>query len=240
MLGAAAAGLVLGGSVFLLVIGFWPEGNQSRILSFPGETTSPGQVGPLPLLSSARTLTLEWSPVVRLQDSGKIRLSFAPASDDEALAGAGPGGGGVGPKGNPSFGEVPSVPILVEARLDMAGVEADPLGMTSMPMASDQASSFTWTIRSPEEGKYRGVVWLYLRSIPLSGVAGSERALAALPVDIQVVSVLGLGVGPLRILGAAGTLVGLILGLLSLEMPLQRFSPRSRALFTRHDENNIK
>lgn len=231
---AVTAGVVMGGSLLLLVMGFWPQGNRSRLLFFPAETLPPGQVETLPLLHTARTLTLEWPPVIRMEDSGRIHLSFEPASPAGPTPVTGSGDQGFS---LPSVEDNPADPTLVEARLEMAGAEVDPPGIVRTPMSLDQGLTFTWTVRPPDAGSYRGVVWLYLRSVPSAGGIASERALAALPIDIQAVSVLGLGAGPVRILGVMGLLVGLIL-----DLSFLRRVPRGlpRRVFERHDENNIK
>jgi hypothetical protein len=232
--------MVMGASLFLLVMGFWPQGYQSRTLYFPADAVTTGQAENLPVLESARTLRLEWPAVIRLEDSGLIRLSFGPGSGAESTLVGGSGDQGFGNPSSPPHEDNDAGHTLVEARLDMAGVEADPSGMASAPLPLAQGLSFTWTVHPPRTGSYRGVVWLYLRSVSLTGGAGSERALAALPVDIRAVSFLGLGAGPVRILGVAGMLVGLILGLLFLKKG-PRWLPRGpRGLFARHDENNVK
>lgn len=229
--------MVVGGSLFLLVTGFWPQGNRSRVLFFPAETVPPGQIETLPVLRTARTLRLEWPPVIRMEDPGLIHLSFGPGS---GMGLAPVSGSGDTALSSPSAEGNRAEATLVEARLDMAGAEADPSGIASAPMPLDEGVGFNWTVRPSGTGKYRGVVWLYLRSVPSDGGVGSERALAALPIEIQVVSILGLGSGPVRILGVAGFLAGLILGLPVLKLVLQRLSWRPPGVFARHDENNIK
>ena len=232
--------MVLTGSIVLLVMGFWPQGTRSRLLFFPAESMSPGQLETPPTLPSARSLKLEWPTAIWLEDSGQIHLSFEPGSGGGPTPAGGSGDtGSSNPSGAPEEGN-PISHTLVEAQLDMAGVESDPTGMASAPLPLDQGVSFSWTVRPPVDGSYRGVVWLYLRSVPLTGGAGSRRALAALPIEIQTVSHLGLGGGAVRILGVAGTLVSLILVLSSRRMVPLWIAWRHRGSFSPHDKNNLK
>jgi hypothetical protein len=210
-LGGLASGLLIVASVALLLTGFWPQVVRSQSLSFNAETGSPAQSGSIPLLTSPRTLHLVWPVLVRLGDSGTIRLTFNPIARADL-----PGGDGSLNRASASpirlsRGDFAQSPVLVEARLEMSGMEIEPLGTTSTPLIIDQGLSFSWTVRPSLPGDYRGIVWLSLRSLPPSSGAEMERALAAIPVDIQVFSVLGFGTGPLRILGGSGVLTGLIL-----------------------------
>lgn len=233
-----AACVVMGISICLLVLGFWPQGYQSRALFFPADAVSLGQSHPV--LENARTLRLVWPPLIRLEDSGLIRLSFEPGSAGGPTSITGSTNQGFANSSNPLLGDSAAAHMLVEARLDMAGVEADPSGMASAPLPFDQTMSFAWTVHPLSTGNYRGVVWLYLHSVSLTGDTGTERALAALPIDIRVVSFLGLGAGPVRILGLAGMLAGLILGLPFIQLDSRWFPPGPRRLFARQDENNVK
>jgi hypothetical protein len=230
----------MGASVVLLMIGFWPQGHRSRLLSFSAETGSSGQPGSAPLLSTSSTLLLEWPALIRMDDSGVIRLSFDPTHGAALPAGEGSGDPVFASLEGSPQAKAPSGPVLVEARLDMSGLEVDPTGMASMPLTIDQGVAFSWKVRPLLPGDYQGIVWLSLRSVPLLEGSGSERALAALPLDIRVFSLPGFGTMPIRILGVAGMLASLILATTCrkrVDGDLLKHPPESQIW---HDENNMK
>jgi hypothetical protein len=107
--------------------------------------------------------------------------------------------------------------LLAEAHLDLAGIQIDPAQMTSQPLIPGKSVTFYWSIHPASEGHYRGVVWFYVRFVPLAGGPESEQPLAAFPVEFDVVSFLGLKAGAARLMGAVGALFSSILGVPFLE-----------------------
>lgn len=176
----------------------------------PQPTSAPtGQ----PSLQEARTLTLEWPPVIRAGDSDIIRLTLEV---DEL--------GNITPtaeiEGHVVTGETIIIPnlydthnVVAEARLDLAGIQVSPAEMSSQTLLPGQRVMFYWSIHPEDIGKYIGVVWFYLRFVPLDGGPETERAVAAQQIEIQVVSFLGLKAVPARILGAVGGLLSSVFGL---------------------------
>ena len=174
-----------------------------------------------PAILEARTLTLEWPPVMRAGDADVVRLTLEVDERDNITPTA-------EYEGHVTTGQTVYIPnvyathnVVAEARLDLAGVQAVPAEMASQALRPGQRVTFYWSIRPAEVGRYRGAVWFYLRFEPLDGGPESERAIAALPIEIEVVSLLGLKAGPARILGVVGALISSVLGIPFLEDALR-------------------
>jgi hypothetical protein len=177
--------------------------------------TGGGDISPVPAINENRRLTLEFSPSIRLGDSTRIRMTLEV--DDL---------GGITPtaeiQGNVVTGETVSIPnlydthiVMAEAKLNMAGVAMDPAGTISEPLKPGRAVTFYWTVRPPEAGKYEGTAWLHLRFIPISSQDGEQEdhmPISAQFITLEVRSLLGLSGGIARGLGAAGSVVGAVVG----------------------------
>ncbi|MBN2386171.1 MAG: hypothetical protein JXB85_04070 [Anaerolineales bacterium] len=171
----------------------------------------------LPAILETRRLTLEWPPFVRAGDADVIRLTLevdagghlTPTAEYETHTITG------------QAVEIPNLydthTVLAIARLDMAGLEVAPPGQVSEALRPGRSVTFYWSIRPAEVGQYRGTVWFLLRFIPLDGGPESERALAALPIEVEAISFYGLKAGPARWLGAIGAFFGGVLGMPFLE-----------------------
>jgi hypothetical protein len=101
--------------------------------------------------------------------------------------------------------------IFAVARLDLAGFEAYREEIRE-PMHQGQPVTFPWSIRASEAGTYRGVVWLRLELVPKDGSQKDEILLLARPIEVKVVTVLGLSGSLARIFGGAGLVLSTILG----------------------------
>lgn len=177
----------------------------------PAQTVTPS-APPAPAILETRRLTIEWPPLVRAGDADVVRLTLEV---DE--------GGRVTPTaeyaGHAVSGETVAIPdvfathtVLAEARLDLAGLEVSPAGLTTEALLPGRSVTFYWSIRPREVGRYRGTVWLFLRFIPLAGGPESRSALAAMPIEIEAISFFGLRAEPARWLGTAGAFIGGALG----------------------------
>jgi hypothetical protein len=192
-----------------------PEG----ILPTPvtGLPDTGGGEEPQPAILESRRLTLEYPPVMRTGDSARIRMQLEV--DDR---------GNIIPtaivEGNVVTGEVIEIPnlyethlVVAEARLDMAGMEVQPLAMISEPMTPGQSVTFFWSVRPEESGRYEGTAWLHLRFIPMTTLNGEQEsriAVSAQFLEIEARSFMGfLNGGTARGIGALGSLVGSVLGL---------------------------
>ena len=178
-------------------------------------STGGGDVSPPPAIQEYRRLTLEFAPSIRLGDSTRIRMTL----DVDDL-------GNITPtaeiKGNVVIGKSVSIPnlydthiVMAEAQLNMAGVEMDPADTISEPLHPGRSVTFYWTVRPPAVGKYEGTAWLHLRFIPISSLSGVQETripISAQFITLEVRSLLGLSGGTARGLGAAGSVVGAVIG----------------------------
>lgn len=178
-------------------------------------STGGGDASPAPAIQEYRRLTLEFAPSIRLGDSTRIRMTLEV--DDL---------GNITPtaeiKDNVVTGKTVSIPnlydthiVMAEAQLNMAGVVIDPADTISEPLHPGKSVTFYWTVRPPEAGKYEGTAWLHLHFIPISSLNGEQESrlpLSAQFISLEVRSLLGLSGGTARGLGAAGSVVGAVIG----------------------------
>ncbi len=174
---------------------------------------SGGEGEPQPAIPESRRLTLEFPPVMRTGNSTRIRLQLEV--DDR---------GNITPtavvEGNEVKGEVVEIPnlyethqVIAEARLDMAGMEVQPPGTISEPLAQGQAATFYWSVRPNKSGKYEGTVWLHLRFVPKGGGEESRIPVSVQFLEIKSTSFLGFINGNMaRGVGALGSVLGGVLG----------------------------
>ena len=105
---------------------------------------------------------------------------------------------------------------MVESRLELPGLRVEPNETQQSPRLSEEPVSFTWTIHSPAPGRYPGRVWIFVQ--PALDAPGGEaennpgrNPLAALPVEVEVSSLLFLDGAAARTAGAAVLLAGFAL-----------------------------
>lgn len=165
-----------------------------------------------PAVPEKRVLSLEYPAVIRVGDTDRVILTLEMDEQGRLTPTAQVGGSII-------QGEVIETPnvydthnLMAEARLDMAGMQAQPSETVSETMLPGQKVVFFWSIRPQEVGKYQGTVWFYLRFIPKDGSPDSRRALSAQLIEIEAVSLFGLKAGPARWLGMFGMVVGAVLG----------------------------
>ena len=182
----------------------------------PAATTLPPAT-PQPAILESRRVVLEWPPVIRAGDADTVRLTLEMDENGNLTPTA-------EIEGHVTSGQTIAIPnlydthnMVAEARLDMAGMQVVPSETASQPLRPGQSATFYWSVRSAEAGKFRGVVWFYLRFVPLDGSPESERAISAQTIEIEVVSFMGLKAGPARLLGVAGAFLSSVLGVPFLE-----------------------
>jgi hypothetical protein len=179
------------------------------IMPSPGPTLAPTAI---PAIPESRHLTLEWPSVMRMGDSDRVRLTLEV--DDL---------GNLTPTamvaGNQVAGQTIQIPnlyethnVVVEARLDLAGVVIRPEESISEPLTPGKSATFYWSVQPQHSGDFRGTVWLYFNFVPKNGTDISQRAVAAQLIDIHVTSLLGMKGNTARAAGAAGSVIGSILG----------------------------
>lgn len=190
-----AAGLLMAASLTLLLFSSAPLPRQVHSILLSAEplasaaepATPPAQRS---LFGKQRRLSMSWPQLLRLGDSGQVTLALdvageaatAPQPDEAAKAA--------------SLSDTHSV--VAEARLDLAGMQVEPFPTISEPMAPQRDLQLFWKIHPAVTGTYRGTLWLYLNLVPKGRGTVERRALVARPIEIQVLSVLGLPALPVR------------------------------------------
>jgi hypothetical protein len=163
---------------------------------------------PIPAIPEARRLTVEWPPDIKVGDSDIIRMTLDVDTGGNMTVTA-------QVEGNETRSETVSIPnlyethnVMVEARMDLAGVQVSPAGEVSEPLLPGEPVSFSWSVKPEEVGTFRGTIWVHLRFFPKDGGPESRRALSAQLVEVRAVNFLGLGGSAARWLGGLGTLLG--------------------------------
>lgn len=168
---------------------------------------------PQPAIQEARRLTLEFPPTMRAGDSDIVRLTLEV--DDL---------GNVTPTAqfeeHVVTGEIVQIPnlyeshhVIAESRFDIAGVEISPTELISMPLVQGQSVTFSWSIRPPDVGVYRGTIWLYLRLVDKLNGEESKITVSAQIVEIEAVNLFGLSGSFARTTGLIGSVIGTIIGI---------------------------
>jgi hypothetical protein len=187
----------------------------------PVPSILPTAMAPLPTrvpgLPERRRLTLEFPPEIRAGDSDIVRLTLEVDDLGNMTPTAQSGG-------NTVTGEIVEIPnlyeshhVVAEARFDIAGLEVQPGGLISEPLAPGNSVTFFWSIRPREAGIYRGTVWLYLRFVDKQSGEESQKTLSAQIVEIEAVNFLGLSGSFARTTGVIGSVLGTIMGFPFLE-----------------------
>jgi hypothetical protein len=180
-------------------------------------TTDSTEVTVQPALPERRRLTIEFPPRLRAGDADIVRLTLEV--DDL---------GNVTPtaqiSGNVITGKVIEIPnlyeshhVIAESRFDMAGMEVRPAALVSEALSPGSSVTFSWSIRPPEVGIYRGTIWLYLRFVDKSNGGESRKTVSAQIVEIEAVNFLGLSGTFARTTGVIGSILGTVIGFPFLE-----------------------
>jgi hypothetical protein len=172
---------------------------------------------PQPAINESRRLTLEFPPTIRAGDSDIVRLTLEvddlgnitpTAQFDEHVV----------------TGEIVQIPnlyeshhVVAESRFDIAGVEIAPMEMVSVPLAPGRSATFSWSIRPPDVGVYRGTIWLYLRFVDKLNGEESRKTVSAQIVELEAVNFFGLSGSFARTTGLIGSIVGTVIGFPFLE-----------------------
>ena len=168
---------------------------------------------PRPALPETRRLTLEFPPTIRAGDADIVRLTLEV---DEL--------GNLTPtahfEGHVVTGETVQIPnlyeshhVVAESRFDIAGMEVRPAELISIPLATGQSATFSWSIRPSNVGVYRGTIWLYLRFVDKGNGEESRATVSAQIVEIESVNFLGLSGSFARTTGLIGSVLGTIIGI---------------------------
>lgn len=199
-------------SLGLILWGVIPLPRAQSGLGFtPEMMTLPEMDAPAPpAVLETRTLRLEAPAAIRAGDSDLVQLTL----DSGAETISSTPGASVAVTQTVSFPNVYNThSVLAEARLDLAGAQVSPAGLVSQSLLPGRAVTFYWSVRPAEASTYRGVVWLYLRFIPLGGGVDTQLALSAQPLEIQGADLFGLTGEAARLLGVLGVILGSLISL---------------------------
>jgi hypothetical protein len=188
--------LILSISILFFVWGTWPAHRELRVRPVSGDAESAPE--------SQRAFNLLFSPKIRVGETGVVRLTL----DVDALKEFLPLPGGTEPS---YFYDTHTV--VTEARFDLLGMPVRPSELISAPVSQGQTAVFYWTLRPAETGKFRGTIWLYLRTVDKLTGEESRETVSAQIVDIEAVKLLGLTTNQARIIGFVGFVTGLFLSL---------------------------
>jgi hypothetical protein len=191
------SGLLLAGGIYVCGYPLTASGRDLATL-IPGRSPAAASQPGLP---EPHLLTLDWPPVIRVGDADTVRLTLA------VDANGGPTPTAIAPNSNAAYS------VLAEARLDMPGMQVTPAGTASQPLPPGGSVTLAWRVQPTGAGRFRGVVWFYLRFIPLDGSPAHARAISAQSIEIEAVTFMGLEAGAARLLGVAGMFLGLVLAL---------------------------
>jgi hypothetical protein len=207
--------LTLLAGVILFAWGAWPSRKDvDTLVIYPGEMqipiSEPGQAVDVqtllseqvdvPAILEVRRLILEAPVYIQTGNRDFIRLEFMP----EAVS--------------PGMDEIQGLQdiynthlVAVEARLEMGGLEVEPAGTLTRSLLLGQSARFEWGLTPEQARVYEGTAWLYLRFMPKDGSPGNSWPVSAQRVEIRASTLLGLSGLQARMLGGAGTLLGLAL-----------------------------
>ena len=103
--------------------------------------------------------------------------------------------------------------VVLEARLELAGMAYAPVGSTLEPISPGTRGQFQWRITADHPGAGKGTLWVHLRLLPKGGGSELRLPVYAFPINIAVKDVLGIQTGIIRgLLAGVALLVVVFLG----------------------------
>ena len=155
----------------------------------------------IPAILETRQVVLEWPSSMRIGDIGVISLVFEPIRNDAPSS---------YPQGE--FTDVyKNYSMMAEARIEAAGISANPANPTRESMPSGDSVKFKWQVNIEQAGSYHTNVWLSLRFLPLDGSLASQKPIFVREVDIHAISLFGLSAPLARLLGGVGIILSVLL-----------------------------
>jgi hypothetical protein len=160
------------------------------------------EVGPasaLPVIPEQRQILIDWPASIREKDDDWVVLSLEIDPSGQVTSSAGEGH--QLPNGAPAIYETHNV--VAVARLEMAGLNAwhEPV---REPMRPGRPVRFRWAIRAEDAGVYRGVLWLALEFVPLTGGQVQSMIILSRPLAIEAITILGMPGWVGRVIGGVG------------------------------------
>jgi hypothetical protein len=183
-------------SLSAVLWGAWPAGRSQRELEVsPQALQQPGPGG-----ENTARLKLEWPQVLRTGDSGIVQLAVdldRPAQTSLALS-----------------GQPAEYNRLVEAHLELEGLQADPEGEITAPLKAGETAVLQWALHPQQAGAFTGTLWVHVRFVPREGSAptqGVRRVLTAQRLELRSTRLLGLDGEQARLIGIAGLIAGVMI-----------------------------
>ena len=205
-------------SFFIIIWGMRTPAYQIREIPIYTMELQPTPLEAVPVLTDnpAGRLILEWPDEIRVGDPASMRMTFL-ANDGEVEPAK---------EGSSSQTEMvrPGDPPerVLQARLELAGVQHTPTGEVSQALRLDHPVTFLWNLRPLERGAYEGKIWLHIHFYEPAGGEESQRVLAAQPVAMRAAGLFGLTGSQGRAVGSIGLVIGALLGLDGLYLNFSR------------------
>jgi len=107
--------------------------------------------------------------------------------------------------------------VSLESRLDLANGQIEPQGLIHSSLRASQPTVFTWNLRTDQKTSLKGTLWIYL-ALSTKGTSSNseEQALFAIPVDIEVKTIIGLSADLAIVIGIFGSLAAIALIILAI------------------------
>jgi len=104
--------------------------------------------------------------------------------------------------------------INLEARVDLAGMKINPMGLLSKNIQPGQEVKFNWDVSSNRAGEYEGTLWLFMNLVSKDSPSKKiQEVLLAKPIKITIKNLLGF---PVIIVRAFAFTILLVSGLFML------------------------
>ena len=109
--------------------------------------------------------------------------------------------------------------VNVESKLEITNAQIAPAGLIHSALKTDQDTNFTWNITTDHSSQLSGTLWIYLAVQPKSSSSiTEEQPLFAIPMNIDVTTVLGLRADLALVLGIFGSLFAIALLIVALRL----------------------
>jgi hypothetical protein len=187
-------------SLLLLIYAVWPARRENREVSFSSQELS--QATPSGSSASyhfpeARHLRLDWPAKLRSGETQELRLNLKPRLSGEALE-----------DGTIVYEDYA---VLLEARLEIPGVQAAPPGEYSQPIQEGQSVEFEWQLQLDAPGYYQGQVWLHLLFVPHNGGDTQRQLLSVQEIPLRAIGLKWLSLAVAQVIGIVGIVIGGVL-----------------------------
>ena len=107
--------------------------------------------------------------------------------------------------------------VFVESKLEILNAQIAPDGLIHSALRTDQDTKFTWNIRTDKSTPMEGTLWIYLALQPrLANSVTEEQPLFAIPINLEVKTILGLPADLAVVIGIFGNLLAIALLILAL------------------------